>query len=179
MVGCGQSTPYTLQTGTSKPNILHASTVDIPRDAVQIGVEDGRDKAGRDDRDDRDDMVEVQDEVEVGAEIVAHDHVNVNCQPAATSTTRPQETEAGTGGQGGPGRAGPRPRPSSGQHAQLQFQKISPTLPTVSSRTGLPPNPSAHGPAFPSNAGVLFQELPQGAPTLALVLASSVDMAPR
>lgn len=35
---CRQSTPYMLDTASSKPNILHASKVDIPRDAVQIGV---------------------------------------------------------------------------------------------------------------------------------------------
>lgn len=82
-----------------------------------------------------------------------------------------------------PGRAWPRPRPSSGQQAQLQFQKISPTWPTVSSRTGLPPNPSAHGPAFPSNAGVPSQELPPESTTLPAlgtwVHLGSVDMARR
>lgn len=94
--------------------------------------------------------------------------------PTSTSTAnntrlgQPQETEAG--GQGGPGRAWPRPRPSSGQQAQMQFQKISPTLPTVSSRTGLPPNPSAHGPAFPSNAGVPSQELPPATTTLPVLV---------
>lgn len=77
------------------------------------------------------------------------------------------------GGQDGPGRALGQGRGQAlGQQAQVQFQKISPTLPTVSSGTGLPPNPSAHGPAIPSNAGVLFQEAPPETTTLSVLLVS-------
>ncbi|KAG6356642.1 hypothetical protein INS49_014516 [Diaporthe citri] len=51
MVECRQSSPYILDTASSRPNILHASTVetaDIPRDAVQFGVKvSSRVKAGK------------------------------------------------------------------------------------------------------------------------------------
>lgn len=50
MMECTQSTPYKLDTASSKPNILHASivdTADIPRDAVQFGVKVSRVKVGK------------------------------------------------------------------------------------------------------------------------------------
>lgn len=71
MVECTQSTPYKLDTASSKPNILHASivdTADIPRDAAQFGVTVSRVKVGK---------VDVEKvAVDVGAERVVHVHVN-------------------------------------------------------------------------------------------------------